>query len=74
MLKEYRTIREVTGPIMLVDQVEGAKYDELVEIETQTGEIRRGKVLEVSGDKALVQLFESSAGINLSNSKVRLIP
>jgi V/A-type H+-transporting ATPase subunit B len=73
MLKEYRTIREVTGPIMLVDQVEGAKYDELVEIETQTGEIRRGKVLEVSGDKALVQLFESSAGINLSNSKVRFL-
>lgn len=73
MLKEYRTIREVTGPIMLVDQVEGAKYDELVEIETQTGEVRRGKVLEVSGDKALVQLFESSAGINLSNSKVRFL-
>lgn len=73
MLKEYRTIREVTGPIMLVDQVEGAKYDELVEIETQTGEIRRGKVLEVSGDKALVQLFESSAGINLGSSKVRFL-
>lgn len=73
MLKEYRTIREVTGPIMLVDQVEGAKYDELVEIETQTGEIRRGKVLEVNGDKALVQLFESSAGINLGNSKVRFL-
>lgn len=73
MLKEYRTIREVAGPIMLVDQVEGAMYDELVEIETQTGEIRRGKVLEVNGDKALVQLFESSAGINLGNSKVRFL-
>jgi len=73
MLKEYRTIREVAGPIMLVDQVEGAMYDELVEIETQTGEIRRGKVLEVNGDKALVQLFESSAGINLANSKVRFL-
>ncbi|MBZ4662857.1 MAG: V-type synthase subunit [Caloramator sp.] len=73
MLKEYRTIREVAGPLMLVDQVEGAVYDELVEIETQTGEIRRGKVLEINGDKALVQLFESSAGINLKDSKVRFL-
>lgn len=73
MLKEYKTIREVAGPLMLVDQVEGAVYDELVEIETQTGELRRGKVLEINGDKALVQLFESSAGINLKDSKVRFL-
>ncbi len=73
MLKEYRTIREVAGPLMLVDQVENATFDELVEIETQTGEIRRGRVLEVNGDKALVQLFESSAGINIKNSKVRFL-
>lgn len=73
MLKEYRTIREVAGPLMLVDQVENATFDELVEIETQTGEIRRGRVLEISGDKALIQLFESSAGINIKNSKVRLL-
>lgn len=71
MLKEYRTIREVAGPLMLVDDVEGVSYDELVEIETQDGDTRRGKVLEVNGDKALVQLFESSRGINLPNSKVR---
>lgn len=73
MLKEYRTIREVAGPLMLVDKVEKAAYDELVEIETQTGEIRRGRVLEVNQDKALVQLFESSAGINLRDSKVRFL-
>ncbi|KRQ87333.1 V-type sodium ATPase subunit B [Caloramator mitchellensis] len=73
MLKEYRTIREVAGPLMLVDEVEGALYDEIVEIETQSGEIRRGKVLEINGDKALIQLFESSAGINLMGSKVRFL-
>ncbi|EYE88348.1 V-type ATP synthase subunit B [Fervidicella metallireducens AeB] len=73
MIKEYRTIREVAGPLMLVDQVEGAMFDELVEIETQTGEVRRGKVLEINGDKALIQLFESSAGINLGDSKVRFL-
>ncbi len=71
MLKEYRTVKEVVGPLMLVDQVEGIKYDELVEIELHNGEKRRGKVLEVNGDKAVVQLFESSAGINLKGAKVR---
>jgi len=71
MLKEYRTVREVVGPLMLVDQVENVKFDELVEIEIQTGEKRNGRVLEINGDKALIQLFEGSAGINLKGSKVR---
>lgn len=73
MLKEYKTIREVAGPLMLVDQVEGASYNEMVEIETQKGEIRRGKILEINRDKALVQLFESSEGINLKDSRVRFL-
>lgn len=73
MLKEYKTVREVAGPLMLVEQVEGAKYDELVEIELANGEIRRGKVLEVDGDKALVQLFEGSTGINTRQCKVRFL-
>ncbi|HHY90610.1 MAG TPA: V-type ATP synthase subunit B [Clostridiales bacterium] len=73
MLKEYRTIREVAGPLMLVDQVEGVKYDELVEIEMDNGEIRRGRVLEVDGDKALVQLFEGSQGLNIMAGKVRFL-
>lgn len=71
MLKEYRTVKEVVGPLMLVDQVEGVKFDELVEIELHNGEVRRGRVLEVNGDKAMIQLFESSAGINLKKAKVR---
>ncbi|MDO5089162.1 MAG: V-type ATP synthase subunit B [Leptotrichiaceae bacterium] len=73
MLKEYKTITEIVGPLMIVEGVEGVKYEELVEIETQTGELRRGRVLEVNGDKAMVQLFESSSGINLKNSKVRFL-
>ena len=60
MRKEYRTIKEVAGPLMLVEQVEGVKYDELVEIEQANGELRRGRVLEINGDKALLQLFEGS--------------
>ena len=60
MRKEYRTIKEVVGPLMLVEDVSGVKYDELVEIEQADGSIRRGRVLEVNGDKALLQLFEGS--------------
>ena len=71
MAKEYRTIEEVTGPLMLVKDVEGVTYDELGEIELPSGERRRCKVLEVNGSTALVQLFESAAGINLEHSKVR---
>ena len=73
MLKEYKTITEVVGPLMVVEGVEGIKYYELVDIETQTGELRRGRVLEVNGDKAMVQLFENSAGLNLKDSKVRFL-
>ena len=58
---------------MVVEGVEGIKYYELVDIETQTGELRRGRVLEVNGDKAMVQLFENSAGLNLKDSKVRFL-
>ena len=73
MLKEFKTIKEVVGPIMLVDGVEGVKYNELVEIVQKDGETRRGKVLEVSGDKALVQLFESAQGLQISTSKVKFL-
>jgi V/A-type H+-transporting ATPase subunit B len=73
MPKEYRTIQEVAGPLMLVKSVENVKYDELGEIELANGERRRCKVLEINGSDALVQLFEASTGINLSNSKVRFL-
>ena len=73
MPKEYRTIEEVSGPLMLVKNVENVNYDELGEIELASGEVRRCKVLEINGTDALVQLFDSSAGINLSNSKVRFL-
>ncbi|MGI6733578.1 MAG: V-type ATP synthase subunit B [Anaerovoracaceae bacterium] len=73
MIKEYRTISEVAGPLMLVQGVENVTYDELGEIELQNGETRQCKVLEINGTNALVQLFESAAGINLAESKVRFL-
>ncbi len=71
MLKEYKTVSEVVGPLMAVEGIEGVKYDELVEIQMQNGEIRTGQVLEVSEDKAMVQIFEGPAGINIKDTKVR---
>ena len=73
MIREYRTIQEINGPLMLVQDVEGVTYDELGEIQLPNGELRRCQVLEVNGSNAVVQLFESSAGINLAHSKVRFL-
>lgn len=73
MPKEYRTIQEVAGPLMLVKGVSGVNYNDLGEIELSSGEVRRCKVLEINGEDALVQLFDSAAGINLSDSKVRFL-
>ncbi len=73
MIREYKTIEEVAGPLMLVRKVDGVKYDELGEIELPDGSVRRCRVLEVNGDNVLVQLFESSAGLNLAQSKVRFL-
>ena len=73
MLKEYRTVTEVVGPLMVVEGVSGVKYDELVEVEIQTGEKRRGKVLEVNGTRAVVQLYEGSSGINLKGTKAKFL-
>jgi V/A-type H+-transporting ATPase subunit B len=71
--KEYRTISEIAGPLMLVEKVADVKYDELVEVELSDGSTRRGQVLEVSGDTALVQVFEGTSGINLKTAKVRFL-
>lgn len=73
MPKEYRTIEEVAGPLMLIKNVSGVTYNELGEIELGNGETRRCRVLEIDGTNALVQLFENSTGINLAESKVRFL-
>ena len=71
--KEYKTIREVVGPLMVVEGVEGVKYNELVDIVNSNGELRRGKVLEINRDKAVVQLFENSQGLQISGAKARFL-
>lgn len=73
MIKEYQTVSEISGPLMLVEKVEDVKFEELVEIELSNGEIRHGRVLEVNEDTALVQLFEGVRGISSRGTKVRFL-
>ena len=73
MIKEYKTIKEIASPLMVVDGVENVTYDELGELELPNGQVRRCKVLEIEGQKAVVQLFESAQGITLAETKVRFL-
>ena len=73
MKKEYKTIKEIVGPLMLVDSVENVKYDELVEVQQPDGRLRLGRVLEAKGNTALVQLFENAQGLQISQSKARFL-
>ncbi|MCD8204995.1 MAG: V-type ATP synthase subunit B [Clostridia bacterium] len=73
MNKEYKTIREVFGPLMIVEGVEGVKYDELVDIICDGGEIRHGKVLEINRDRAVVQLFENSQGLHIASARAKFL-
>jgi V/A-type H+-transporting ATPase subunit B len=73
MIREYRTTVEIAGPLMLVERVQGVTYEELAEIELPGGEIRHGRVLEINGSMALVQLFEGSSGVDIARCTVRFL-
>jgi V/A-type H+-transporting ATPase subunit B len=68
---EYTTIREISGPLLFVEQVRGVGYGELARIRTPTGEERRGQVLEVGGGIAVVQVFEGTTGLDVAKTSVR---
>jgi V/A-type H+-transporting ATPase subunit B len=73
MREEYLTVQEIAGPLVLVKNIKNVKYEELVEVEDGGGRVRRGKVLEVTEDYALVQLFEGSRGVGISQTRVRFL-
>jgi len=73
MIKKYQTLKEVAGSILIVDKVEDVKYEELVEIELVDGSIRKGRVLEINNEQAVVQMFEETRGISLDSSKARFL-
>lgn len=72
MIKEYQTVTGIAGPLIIAEQIEGAKFDEVVDIELPNGEIRTGKILEVEGDKAMIQVFEGTDGLDIKSTKLRL--
>ncbi|MDD4857237.1 MAG: V-type ATP synthase subunit B [Candidatus Krumholzibacteria bacterium] len=73
MVTEYTTIREIAGPLILLDRVDHATFEELVEVELPGGELRRGKVLEIDRDRVLIQLFEGTRGVDVAKTKVRFL-
>jgi len=72
-VKEYSRIREIKGPLLIVEGVSGVAFDEIVEVELQSGEKRRGRVLDVSKGVAVVQVFEGTTGITTTGTKVRFL-
>jgi len=73
MIKEYKGLVNIVGPLILVENVKDVKYEELVEIELGDKTRRSGKVLEVHNDKALVQVFEGTYGIDIDKTKTRFL-
>ncbi len=73
MYKDYLTITDISGPLLIVGEVDGIKFGELVEIFLPNGNKRRGQVLEVNRNTALVQVFEGTSGIDVEKSKVRFL-
>ena len=73
MLKEYRTVSSISGPLLLVESVSEAKCGHIVEIELPDGTIRRGQILEVDRDKLLIQVFEGTSGIDVPSSCIRIL-
>jgi len=73
MLKQYKTIKEIAGPLLIVEGVKDVKYEEMVEVELSDGSKRRGRVLEISQDKAVVQMFEESRGLEVDGAKATFL-
>lgn len=71
--KEYKTVTEIVGPLMIVEGVEGVTYGELADVRLSNGSMRRGRVLEISGDKAVVQVFEGTRGLSPQDVKVKFL-
>ncbi len=70
---EYSTVTEVSGPLLVVEEIAGAAYGEVVKIRSPTGEMRLGQVLEAHQDKAIIQVFEGTKGLDTKATSVRFI-
>ena len=72
MVLNYVGLKEISGSLIVLEGVEGASYEEVVDIKLEDGSYRKGRIVQIEGDKVVVQVFEGTHGISLSNTKVKL--
>jgi V/A-type H+-transporting ATPase subunit B len=68
---EYTGLSEITGPLLFLDGVRGATFEEMIEIVLDSGEGRHGRVMMINGERVAVQVFEGTRGISLVNTRTR---
>ena len=73
MSLQYVGLNEINGPLVVLDHVKGASYDEMVEIQINDGTTRAGRIVQIEGEKVVVQVFEGTNGLSLENTKTRLL-
>ena len=72
MSLQYVGLKEINGPLVVLDKVQGVSFDEIVEIRLDSGETRTGRIVEIEGERAVIQVFEGTEGLSLKNTKTRL--
>ncbi len=72
MKLEYLGLKDVSGNIIVLDKVENASYEEVVEISLDNGDKRLGRIEEIFEDKAIIQVFEGTSGMSSVNTRARL--
>ena len=73
MSLQYVGLNEINGPLVVLDHVKGASYDEMVDIQLKDGTTRAGRIVQIEGEKVVVQVFEGTNGLSLENTKTRLL-
>ncbi len=73
MSLQYVGLSEINGPLVVLDDVDGVSFDEVVEMRLDDGTVRTGRVVEISGKKAILQVFEGTKSLSLKNTKTRFL-
>lgn len=72
MIIEYIGVKEINGSIIVLDGIQGASYEEVVEILLDNGTMRQGRIVQIEGSRVVIQVFEGTKSISLNNVSVRL--
>ena len=71
MIIEYSGIKEINGSLIVLDNIKDATYDEMVEIKLDDSTVRTGRIVQIEGERAVIQVFEGTKGISLVNTETR---